>query len=104
MTPQQITLDGKLHVILGAVLGDKALDVWCNTEDGHGLEVWRKLARQAVPRIACHNLGRPVHLVNLPQDVLNGDFQEMKDKWDNAEKEYTRLTGKTVPEDIRVVA
>ena len=38
MTSDQVALDTKLHVILAGTLTDKAMDVFCNVEDGHGLE------------------------------------------------------------------
>ena len=52
MTPEQIALDAKLHLILAGCLTDKAMDVFCNIEDGNGLEVYRQLARANAVRSA----------------------------------------------------
>ena len=102
MSERQIALDSKLHVIMGSVLVDKGLDVFCNVEDGHGLEIWRRFSRRHLPRTAGHNRGRLLHLVHPSKEIMDGDFYHRRDKWEEAEKEYKRLAKKDVPEDIRM--
>jgi hypothetical protein len=50
LSARQVELSGKLYVILSGCCNGDALDTVCNTDEGNGIEVYRKLARRWIPR------------------------------------------------------
>ena len=103
MTAEQIALDAKLHLILSSVLKGPAMDKWVNAPDGHGLEVYRKFARAPanLPKSAGHHRQRLLKLLNPDAEVLCGDYEARKDKWEAQLREYERVTKSTVPDDLK---
>ena len=93
LTGYQIALSGKLWTILTGCLEDTAMDVLCNSGEGNGLEVYRKLARKHLLRTAGHDRGRLVKLLTPDPELMKNDYWTRIDKWEERVAEYERLAG-----------
>ena len=64
MSFEQVSLDSKLYTLLSSLLEDDAMDGLCNCDEGHGLEVYRLMARDAEPKTKSSNRNRLIKLLN----------------------------------------
>ena len=66
MSAEQISLDGKLSTILSSLSEGDAMDTYCDVEEGHGLEVYRQLARGCDPQVKGTTRTKRIHIGERP--------------------------------------
>ena len=96
MSPDQISLDGKLYTILSSLLEDEAMDVHCNVDEGEGLEVYRLLSRHCDPKPRTTHRARLIKVLDPDEEVLKGGYFSRLQKWEQVMKEFQRTSGKTI--------
>ena len=63
-----IELSNTLFSMLSRLTESDAYDIVLNVEEGNGLEAWRRLVRENIPKSVGHNRSRLMHVLE-PKDI-----------------------------------
>ena len=86
----EANLDAKLYSILSGLLDGEAMDVFCNVEEGHGLECWRQLSRDHEPKSVGHHRTRLMNILD-PQLDQNLTFLQKIARWERLVREHVAM-------------
>lgn len=98
-TSEMRARDAALYYILTNVTEGDAADIVDAVEEGHGLECWRLMAKPNERKTITHNRKR---LAKILEGKYTGNFLQRTTKFESEVKEYERLSGKKVDEEVKL--
>ena len=78
------------------------MDTYCNVDEGHGLEVYRLLARDCDPQVKSTNRTKLIHILEPTPETLSGSYKQRLAKWEKTVKDHERVTKKTIDDEYKL--
>ena len=97
---QQSSASRQLYALLSLLLEGPALDSLMAIEPGEGLEAWRRICQDNMPRTVGHR--RALLLKLLTPSHIEGSFLQKALRWEKEFADYKNLGGIELPQEVRM--